>query len=101
MDQNDFDELLKEWTKQFSKSRNREYYFNSRSGESLWTIEEVKEKIKKILSKNDVKFSIANYQQPTTSKSSILHQESVAQMTVDEDDYQCDPMDIEIVENVS
>lgn len=38
-----------DWKLCFSKSRQREYYFNSQTGESLWTKEEVKEKIKKQL----------------------------------------------------
>jgi hypothetical protein len=101
MEQNEFDEQLKEYTKQYSKSRQRDYYFNSKTGESLWTLDEVKEKIKKNLTKKDIKSSKACNEQPTTSKCSNLYQESVVQMTVDEDDYQCDPMDIEIVENVS
>lgn len=98
MDQNEFDELLKEWTKQYSKSRKRDYYFNSKTGESLWTIDEVKEKITKILNKKEKKSTRSGYEQPTTSAAS-LYQESV-QMAIDEDEYECDPMDIEIVENV-
>ena len=99
MDQNEFDELLKEWTKQYSKSRKRDYYFNSKTGESLWTIDEVKEKITKILNKKEKKSTRSGYEQPTTSKAASLYQESV-QMAIDEDEYECDPMDIEIVENV-
>ena len=38
-------ELSGEWTKQYSKSRQRDYYFNARTGESLWTLDEVKERL--------------------------------------------------------
>ncbi len=38
---------LSGWTKQYSKSRQRDYYFNSQTGESLWTLEEVKDRLRK------------------------------------------------------
>ena len=40
------EEKLKEWKKYFSKSRNRDYYFNARTNKSLWTLEEVKQLIR-------------------------------------------------------
>lgn len=48
----DFDNLFKEWKLCFSKKRQRDYYFNEKTGESLWTLEEVKAKIEKTLKPN-------------------------------------------------
>ena len=31
----------KEWTKCYSKSRKRDYYFNATTGQSVWSIEEL------------------------------------------------------------
>ena len=39
--------MEEEWVKCFSKSRKRDYYFNNRTGESVWTLEEMNEQIKK------------------------------------------------------
>ena len=46
---NEFDELLKEWKKHFSKSRQRDYYFNARTNVSVWTYDEVKENVRQEL----------------------------------------------------
>lgn len=42
-------ELLKEWEICYSKRKQRDYYFNAKTGEALWTLDEVKEKIKQSL----------------------------------------------------
>ena len=39
-------ELLKEWEICYSKRKQRDYYFNAKTGEALWTLDEVREKIK-------------------------------------------------------
>lgn len=45
----DFNELMREWQVCFSKRKQREYYFNAKSGEALWTLDEVKEHVRKAL----------------------------------------------------
>jgi len=44
---------LKEWKKYFSKSRQRDYYFNSITNKSLWTLDEVKQLIREEIEKQD------------------------------------------------
>ena len=46
-----YDELMKEWIKSYSRSRQRDYYFNPKTGESLWTLDEVKERVLRSLNK--------------------------------------------------
>jgi len=48
----EYKELLKEWKKCFSRTRKLDYYFNARTNESLWTLDEVKERIIKGLKKS-------------------------------------------------
>jgi hypothetical protein len=44
-----YKQCLKEWKKCFSRTRKLDYYFNARTNESLWTLDEVKERINKSL----------------------------------------------------
>jgi hypothetical protein len=48
------EEKLKEWKKYYSKSRNRDYYFNARTKKSLWTLEEVKQLIREEIENNTI-----------------------------------------------
>ena len=76
---NEFDELLKEWKKHFSKSRQRDYYFNARTNESVWTYDEVKESVRQELkskqkdSSQKTSSKPANHLsiRPTTSKADV------------------------------
>jgi hypothetical protein len=46
MDRDVEEEFKNEWLKCFSKSRRRDYYYNSQTKKSVWTKEEVYEIIK-------------------------------------------------------
>jgi hypothetical protein len=102
----EFEEGLKEWTKQYSQSRKRDYFFNNKTGESLWTLDEVRDKVRRQIkrARGEKMKAIVDKQltdprlKPSTSKVSNLQQESFSSMIVDDD---CEPMDIEIVENVT
>lgn len=78
---------LKNWKQYFSESKKRSYYFNSKTGESLWTFEEVEMHIKQIL-KNNL---------PTSSSmvDDVMMKDSV------ENDEQSDAMDFEIATDVN
>ncbi len=67
---NEFDELFKEWKKHFSKSRQRDYYFNARTNESVWTLDEVKESVRQELKSKHKNSSYNSL--PTSSKLSNL-----------------------------
>jgi hypothetical protein len=60
----EYKEGLKEWKKCFSRTRKLDYYFNERTKESLWTLEEVKERIK---SSNQSSISSSHSEKPTVS----------------------------------
>jgi hypothetical protein len=111
----EFQRLLAEWQKCYSNKRKRDYYFNSSTGESLWTIEEVKAQIEAFLKqKNSSKKDAHHKNQPQSSKkplpttsSNVKSSASVhdIQMSIEdthEDANEEDiPMEIdEIVENV-
>lgn len=46
-----YERLMKEWKLCFSTKRKLDYYFNARTGVSLWTFDEVKENIENELFK--------------------------------------------------
>ena len=60
----EYKEGLKEWKKSFSRTRKLDYYFNARTNESLWTLEEVKERIK---SSNKSSISSSHSEKPPVS----------------------------------
>ena len=60
-------QCLKEWKKCFSRTRKLDYYFNARTNESLWTLDEVKERINKSLQKLSTVSNKPN-KQPILSK---------------------------------
>jgi hypothetical protein len=53
MADDEFKELMKDWTVYFSKRKQRDYYYNSKTSESLWTLEEVHETVKKSMAKKE------------------------------------------------
>lgn len=83
----EYKNILKDWKKCFSESRQRHYYFNSKSGESLWTMNEVENRIKQILKAKENAFL------PTNTDVMMID------LFENEDD-QSDAMDIDIVNDV-
>lgn len=63
----EYKQCLKEWKKCFSRTRKLDYYFNARTNESLWTLDEVKERINKSLQKLSTASNKPN-KQPVLSK---------------------------------
>lgn len=116
---------LADWQKCFSKSRQRDYYFNPKTGESLWSWEEVVEacarrkpqrpdnkpkpkELKKVVPAEPIKDRKPNQMakpepQPYSSSFKIpkikARQDSV-EMSIDPEE-EDEKMEIEIVENVS
>ena len=43
------EERIQEWKKCFSRTRKKNYFFNARLNESLWTLDEVKQRIRQEL----------------------------------------------------
>ena len=109
-----------EWVKCFSKTRKREYYFNNRTGESVWTLEEVNERIvtKKSNEETQVKTKVKetktkisqselNDKKDDKSKNEIVRPSSSLKRTSEslsekaEEEDKDEPMDVdEVVENV-
>lgn len=45
MSDKEFEDLMKDWQVCYSKRKKRDYYFNSKTGESLWSLDEVKQRV--------------------------------------------------------
>ena len=74
----EYKEGLKEWKKCFSRTRKLDYYFNARTNESLWTLEEVKERIK---SSNQSTISSSHSEKPTVSSKEEKKETKITQAT--------------------
>lgn len=85
--EDEFKDIVKNWIKCFSESKQRHYYFNSKSGESLWTMKEVENRIKQNLKTKENAF--------------LSNSTDVVMMDLlENDDKESDAMDIEIVADV-
>ncbi|RNA23827.1 transcriptional SWT1 isoform X1 [Brachionus plicatilis] len=68
----EFKNLLKNWKQCFSQSKQRHYYFNPKTGESLWTLEET----------------------------STINDDVIMKDSIEYDDYGTDAMDVEIAADI-
>ncbi|CAF0858780.1 unnamed protein product [Brachionus calyciflorus] len=88
----EYEKLCRDWKKCFSKSRQRDYYFNEKTGESLWTWEEVVNKIRKKLNIKSEK--------PMTSQTNDDSDVAMIDLSIEEENQESDPMEIEIAEDI-
>lgn len=59
-EEEEFKRLIKEWITCYSKRKGRDYYFNTKTGQSFWDYDEVVQHVKLTISTRKAKLGICN-----------------------------------------